>query len=303
MITAVSRRDSAVVVRGESGTGKELVARQIHAVGRRCDHPFVPVDCTTLHDSLFESQLFGHTRGSFTGAERSTIGFVRAAEGGTVFLDEIGDLGLPLQAKLLRCIQERIVIPVGAVDPVPVDVRFIAATHQDLEAMVEQGAFRRDLYYRLNVIRIDVQPLRRRRPDIPALAEHFLQQLAEPGEADCTKLDRPVLDALIGYEWPGNIRELANAMEHASVVSGGAPIEIRHLPEAIRRTAAGRSPGACGSEMMSLAAAERHLISTALEATRGQKNEAARLLGIDRHRLYRKMRQHGLDDPPRRRWR
>ena len=203
LIGGVAQRACTVIIHGESGTGKELVAREIHAASARSDGPFVPVDCTTLRDTLFESQLFGHVKGAFTGAERATLGFFRAADGGTLFLDEIGEMALPVQAKLLRCVQDRAVVPLGGVDPIPVNIRIVAATHRNLKAMVRRGEFREDLYFRLNVVRINVPPLRERREDIAALAEHFLEYFARIYEEPSRALSPEAIRALELHDWAG----------------------------------------------------------------------------------------------------
>ncbi len=231
---AVGRRVCTVLVRGETGSGKELVARQIHARSARAKRPFVPVDCTAFSSTLFESQFFGHVKGAFAGAAGAALGFFRAADGGTLFLDEIGELPLPIQAKLLRCIQDRAVVPLGAVDSIPVDVRLIAATHRDLAQMVEQGQFREDLYSRLNVVCVDVPPLRERRTDVAALAEHFLAQIAELHKKPKKVLSSEVVAVLETYDWPGNVRELENAIEHACAFCTEKVIRPSDLPEGIR---------------------------------------------------------------------
>jgi len=293
LVEAVSGRNCTVLVHGESGTGKELVARHIHGAGPRRCKPFIPVDCTSLRDTLFESQLFGHVKGAFTGAEQSTLGFFRAAEGGTLFLDEIGEMGLPVQAKLLRCIQDRAVVPLGGVDPIEVDVRIIAATHRDLKTMVAQGEFRQDLYFRLNVVRIAVPPLRERGADILMLARHFLAQFAHLDGKPPKELAPDAIQALEAHDWPGNVRELANAMEHVHVLSDSNLVTAGDLPEEVR-AANLVCVDEAGPGIVSLATAERSLITRALRATSGNQSRAAAMLQIDRRRLYRKVRQYGL---------
>ncbi len=293
LVEAVSRRNCTVLIHGESGTGKELVARYIHASSPRRGKPFVPVDCTALRDTLFESQLFGHVKGAFTGADRCTLGFVRAADGGTLFLDEIGEMSLQTQAKLLRCIQDRAVVPLGGVETVPVDVRIIAATHRDLKAMVARGEFRQDLYFRLNVVRIAVPPLRERGSDILMLARHFLAQFAA-SDGECPKeLSPDAIQALEAYAWPGNVRELANVMEQAHIFSKTRLITAKDLPEEIR-SAPAESLLASECGIVPLAIAERALITRALRAAAGNQSRAAEMLQIDRRRLYRKVRRYGL---------
>jgi len=237
-IDALGRRHCTVLLQGESGTGKELAARSIHAHSTRAGAPFVPVDCTTLRDTLFESQLFGHTRGAFTGADRTTLGFFRAAEGGTLFLDEIGELQPQSQAKLLRCIQEGVVVPMGATAGVHVNVRVIAATHRDLAAMVRQGEFREDLYYRLNVACLRLPPLRERREDIPLLVKHALAELACDYQEPQRRLSPAAMQVLSAHAWPGNVRELMNAVEHALVFSTSeTELDVIDLPQEVRDAA------------------------------------------------------------------
>jgi transcriptional regulator with PAS, ATPase and Fis domain len=293
-IDAVGRRNSTVLLRGESGVGKELVAQQIHNASTRARGPFVAVDCTTLRDTLFESQLFGHVKGAFTGAQHPTLGFWRAADGGTLFLDEIGELPLPMQAKFLRSLQDRAVIPVGGVEPIPVNVRVIAATHRNLEEMVRNGLFREDLYFRIKVVRLDVPPLRERMGDVPELANYFLNRLSELYQEPPKRLGPAAIDALTTYTWPGNVRELANAIEYAYVLSQSEVLAPADLPDEIRIAVVQQQLPA-GNEVIPLDVAERALILRALTATRGNQAQAAHLLQIERRRLYRKVRQYGLE--------
>lgn len=287
-IAVVARRDSSVLIQGETGTGKELVALEVHRQSGRSDAPFVPVDCTTLRDSLFESQLFGHSKGAFTGAHRDTLGFARAAQGGTLLLDEVGELDLVNQAKLLRFLQDRAVVPLGSIRPIPVDLRVLAATHRDLAAMVEEGTFRQDLYYRLNVVGLRPPPLRERLEDVPALIEHMLGRLARLYDEPVKVIDPAVVDRLCRWTWPGNVRELINVVESAFVMAGEGQIEIDHLPRAYRDTPETnvdcdeRSAG-----VLSLDQAQRRAIEQALRTTGGHQGNAARLLNVERRRLYR----------------
>jgi two-component system NtrC family response regulator len=295
-IEALSRRHCTVLLQGESGTGKELTARLIHAHSSRRSGPFVPVDCTTLRDALFESQLFGHTRGAFTGADRATVGFFRAAEGGTLFLDEIGELAPPSQAKLLRAIQEGVIVPLGAVSGIPVNVRIIAATHRDLADLVKKGEFRQDLYYRLNVACLRLPPLRQRRDDIPQLVRAAVEELAQLYQEPARALSAAALAALCAHDWPGNVRELLNAIEHALVFStAGTTIELDDLPEEIQKPSAPPALMDNGPQpLMTFDAAERSLIERALRVSRGNQSRAAQVLAIERHRLHRKIVYHGL---------
>ena len=293
-IDALARRDCTVMVLGESGTGKELAARQIHLRSRRAGSPFVPVDCTTLRDTLFESQLFGHVRGAFTGADRATLGFFRAADGGVIFLDEVGELEPHTQAKLLRCIQEGAVVPLGGVAPVSADVRIIAATHRDLAAMVRDGTFRQDLYYRLNVASLRVPSLRQRAEDVPLLVGHFLAELARLYREPVKTVTRETMCVLCAYEWPGNVRELYNAMEHALAFSTAAEILPGDLPETV--TGGGGAAGDDDEGLLTLEAVQRRLVVRVLRACNGNQTLAAQTLAIERHRLHRIIVRYGLQD-------
>jgi transcriptional regulator with PAS, ATPase and Fis domain len=291
-----AKRPSTVMILGETGSGKEMLARFMHQNSPRAEKAFVPVDCTAFSETLFESQLFGHVRGAFTGAVRDTLGFVRAADGGTVFLDEIGELALPLQAKLLRVLQDRRVVPVGSSRSHPVDVRVISATHRNLEAMVAAGRFRQDLLFRLQVITVTVPPLRQRGRDIRLLAESFLQRQAITNEEPARPLSEESMAALESYPWPGNVRELCNALEQASVLAEGDEIGIDDLPHQIRAPI--ERPRA--SEM-NLNDTIRRQVTEALIRSGFRRTYAAALLGIDRRRLNRyvakfKIPMHGAGD-------
>ncbi len=293
LVETIAKRNCTVLVQGESGTGKELVARQVHALSPRRHRPFVPVDCTTLRDTLLESQLFGHVKGAFTGADKATLGFIRAADGGTLFLDEIGELSPQVQAKLLRVIQERVVIPLGSTEAVPVNVRIVAATHRDLKKMVQDGEFREDLFYRLNVVCIEVPPLRERVEDIGRLAEHFLAELSRLYQEPAKKFAPDAVDAMTSYDWPGNVRELANAVEHSYILSATEVIACNDLPEIVR-TAASEAKLPSDASVPTLQSAERNLLMRALRASKGNQAVAARMLNIERHRFYRMVARHGL---------
>jgi DNA-binding NtrC family response regulator len=301
-IALVAPRAATVLIEGETGVGKEVAARQIHSLSPRADRPFVPVDCTVFSTELMESQLFGHVKGAFTGAVAAALGFVRCADGGTLFLDEIGDLPLAVQAKLLRTIQERMVVPVGGVEPIPVDLRIIAATHRDLSVMVREGSFRQDLYFRLNVVRLKIAPLRARREEILPLAHHFVQEIAA-AYAEPVKAVSPAVEAqLLRYDWPGNVRELRNAIERAFLFCGDRTIDVAHLPGEIRDSDCLQDkvhslPTSTSNVdvIPRLADAERLLIARVLKVTGGNQSDAARLLDIERHRLRRKIVQYGLE--------
>lgn len=302
-IDLIAPRSATVLIEGETGAGKEVAARQIHALSPRAASPFVPVDCTVFSTELMESQLFGHVKGAFTGAVAAALGFVRCADRGTLFLDEIGELPLAVQAKLLRSIQERTVVPVGGVEPIPVDLRIIAATHRDLAAMVREGRFRQDLYFRLNVVRLTIQPLRERRDEILPLARHFADDIATAYDELGKTLSPGAEAALVRYDWPGNVRELRNAIERAFLFCADRTIDAIHLPEEVRDavetihvdgTAA--EPGAIELQLVPrLADAERLLIARVLTLTGGNQSDAARLLDVERHRLRRKIVSYGLE--------
>lgn len=301
-IQLVAPRSATVLIEGETGVGKEVAARHIHSLSSRANQPFVPVDCTVFSTELMESQLFGHVKGAFTGAVGAALGFVRCASGGTLFLDEIGELPLAVQAKLLRCIQERTVVPVGGVEPIPVDLRIVAATHRDLAAMVREGTFRQDLYFRLNVVRLSIQPLRNRRDEILPLAKQFIEDIANSYGEPLKVLSQSAQDILLRYDWPGNVRELRNAIERAFLFCGDRTIEAHHLPsevcEAVTRLSAvptWTQPTYESESIPRLAEAERLLIARVLKVTNGNQSDAARLLDIERHRLRRKIVLHGLE--------
>jgi DNA-binding NtrC family response regulator len=289
--TDVARRRTTVMILGQTGCGKEMVARHIHAHSGRHDGPFVPVDCTTLTETLFESEMFGHARGAFTGAVRDALGIVRSADGGTLFLDELGELSLPMQAKLLRVLQERRVTPVGSTTSHAVNIRVLCATHCDLAAMVLAGKFREDLYYRLNVVVVHVPPLSARPDDVPDLARHFLQVQADVYEEPLKQLTAGAVAALTAYAWPGNVRELANVMEHAHVLSQGDAIDVADLPE---RLSAKPTAARTGDRTLHLPTIERDTIAEALRRCRNNKAAASRMLGLNIQRLKRRMETLGL---------
>jgi two-component system response regulator HydG len=291
----VAPTDSTILITGESGTGKEVIARYLHARSARAEGPFFSINCGALPESLLESELFGHMKGSFTGAVKDKDGLLVAAAGGTFFLDEIGEMAPQTQVKLLRAIQEREVIPVGATEAVAVDVRIIAATNRDLEEQIRKGEFRSDLYYRLNVIALALPPLRGRKEDIPLLAHHFLGRLAGDGETPL-RLSPEVEEALMEYDWPGNVRELENALERAAVLTTGPAIELGSLPERIIRPPAPRLVDGERPANPTMEVIERAYIQWVLSAEDGNKTRAAEVLGIDPSTLYRKISRYGLDE-------
>ena len=292
IINTVAENKSTVLVSGESGTGKELVARTVHQRGPLASGPFVPINCAGLSETLLDSQLFGHRRGAFTGAMSDHDGVFRAAEGGTLFLDEVSEIPLPLQAKFLRAVEQREVTPLGASLPVAVDVRLIAATNRDLPAEVAAGRFRSDLFYRLNVVHIEMPPLRTRLDDVPRLVDHFVARFSRQYQVAPKRVAAQAMERLQAYAWPGNVRELQNAIERAFALAAGETITLDDLPPALR--APTPAPPPLVDDVTTLEDAERRLFAAALRKSGGNKNEAARLLGIDRQRLYRKLEKYGL---------
>jgi DNA-binding NtrC family response regulator len=294
LIDTLKENRSTVLVSGESGTGKELVARTIHERGPFAARPFLAVNCAGLSETLLDSQLFGHRRGAFTGALNDHDGVFRAAEGGTLFLDEVSEIPLALQAKFLRALQEREVTPLGSSLPVPVDVRIIAATNRDLEGEVDAGRFRKDLFYRLNVVHIELPPLRARADDVGPLVEHFVERFSRQYQVAPKRIAPEAMERLRAYPWPGNVRELQNTIERAFALSLAETVTVADLPGRLRAHGAPAPAGVDLDDLPSLEEAERRLIGAALEKSGGNKNEAARLLGIDRQRLYRKIEKYGL---------
>ncbi len=310
MLIKVAAASHPALILGESGTGKELVARSIHARGPNAMKPFVTVDCGSLVPTLIESELFGHIKGAFTGADRAKVGLLAAAGGGTVFLDEIGELPLDLQTKLLRALQEKEVRPVGSTQPVPFAARILAATNRDLFAMVEQGRFRKDLYYRLNVVSLKIPALRERRMDIVLLTEHFLGRIVRQTGRPRT-ISEEAMRVMMEYPWPGNIRELEHAIERMCAMESGASLGVRELPSPLLQfldqeverlggtAAANRLPvGAAvtmtGGGVISIASLEKRAILATVEQVRGDKILAAKLLGIGKTTLYRKLKEYGI---------
>jgi two-component system response regulator HydG len=306
ILSKVAQSTHPVLILGESGTGKELVARTIHAYGPNAEKPFLPVDCGSLVPTLIESELFGYVRGAFTGANRSKDGLLVSAEDGTVFLDEIGELSLDLQAKLLRALQEKEVRPVGATHRVPIKARIVAATNRDLAAMVEKGSFRKDLFYRLNVVNLRLPALRERREDIPLLAAHFLDRISREHGRKLALSDE-ALRTMMRHDWPGNVRELENAIERACALSSGPVLHLGDLPTQLQQRgleaqraalAAGEGAETAGApEVRTLAELEREAILGAIRTLNGDKLQAARLLGIGKTTLYRKLKEYGIADP------
>jgi len=311
ILSKVAYSTHPVLILGESGTGKELVARSIHFNGPNAAKPFVPVDCGSLVPTLIESELFGHVKGAFTGADRAKEGLLASAEGGTVFLDEVGELPLDLQAKLLRALQEKEVRPVGATQARPISARVLAATNRDLALMVEQGRFRKDLYFRLNVVNLRIPPLRDRREDIAVLATHFLEQM-EMESGVVRSFSDSTLRVLAEYDWPGNVRELENAIERACALSSGPVLHMGDLPTQLQNFRLQQGPaievieetmlecrevmGAAQDGIVSIAEMEKHAILGTIRQLKGDKLMAAKLLGIGKTTLYRKLKEYGITE-------
>ncbi len=282
-----------VLILGESGTGKELVAKSIHLAGAFPNKPFIPVDCGSLVPTLIESELFGHVRGAFTGATNPKDGLLAMADGGTIFLDEIGELPVDLQAKLLRAIQEKEIRPVGSVKRVPINVRILAATNRDLERGVTDGTFRRDLFFRLNVLTLRIPALRSRREDIPLLTAYFLERIGQDAGIE-KRISDDALQALIRYDWPGNVRELENALERACALTTANEIQVRDLPTSIHSAPLSAiATSQSDSGIVPIATLEKQTILRALMHVNGDKMLAARLLGIGKTTLYRKLKEYG----------
>ncbi|TYP93671.1 two-component system, NtrC family, response regulator PilR [Fodinibius salinus] len=297
MVERVSGATSNVLITGDSGTGKELVARAIHSNGDRAKKPFLAINCGAIPENLVESELFGHREGAFTGASSDKEGIFVAAHGGTVFLDEVAEIPLNLQVNLLRVLQEREVKPVGANNMVSFDTRIIAATNKDLEAEVEKGNFRDDLYYRLNVVELPLPPLSQRRDDIPLLVHHFLKKYNKELKRNLKGITSEAMSAMMAYEWKGEVRELENVIERAVLLSDHEYLQLENLPGAIRNVS-GTEDIDMDSERLEEAVRvfEKHHIKSMLKRTDGNKSEAARLLGIDPSTLYRKMERLELSD-------
>ena len=294
LISRVGASEASVLIQGETGTGKELVARAVHDASTRRDGPFVALNCAAVPPTLLESELFGHARGAFTDAKNARQGLFVEASGGTLFLDEIGEMPLEMQAKLLRALQERKVRPVGANTEVSFDARIVTATHRDLEADVQKERFRQDLYYRINVVRIDVPALRERSSDVLKLAAHFLKTACERSAKGPLELSPQVADRLMAYDWPGNVRELENCIERAVALARFDHLTVEDLPEKIRAYRADRFVMAANEvdEILTIDEIERRYIIRVIKLLNGNKARAAQLLGLDRRTLYRKLERY-----------
>ena len=295
LVTRVGESDASVLIHGETGTGKELIARGIHTRSRRKDGPFVAINCAAVPHSLIESELFGHARGAFTDAKVQRTGLFVQASGGTLFLDEIGELPIDMQPKLLRALQERKVRPVGANNEIPFDSRIVAASNRNLEDEVFEKRFREDLFYRINVVKIDVPPLRERGGDTLHLAQYFLKQFASRNDKSALELSTTAAEKLMAYNWPGNVRELENCMEHAVALARFDQITVEDLPEKIRAYRAERFVVAANdpTEIVTMDELERRYILRVLSLVGGNKSRAAQVLGFDRRTLYRKLERYG----------
>lgn len=301
----IAPTDSTVLILGENGTGKELVARAIHQNSRRKSKPFVPLNISALSESILESELFGHEKGSFTGAERRRIGQFEFANGGTLFLDEVGEMPMNTQIKLLRVLEDGQITRVGANEPLQVNVRLVAATNADLTEMVAKGSFRKDLYYRLNVVNILLPPLRERRGDIPLLLDHFLKEMTTRQSKQVSGFSKSARQALTAYDWPGNIRQLRNAVERMVVVDLDGLLDVDDLPDDIPplradqlESSAGGTTTFSGADSLigrSMDEVEKYYIQRALELTQGKREEAAKLLRIGERTLYRKIKEYHID--------
>jgi two-component system response regulator HydG len=298
MLAMVAPSEATVLITGGSGTGKELIARSIHYNSPRKDHSLVVVNCAALTETLLESELFGHEKGAFTGADKRRDGRFAQAHKGTIFLDEIGEMSPIMQAKLLRVIQERELQRVGSDDTVKVDVRILGATNRNLEDDVAEGKFREDLYYRLNVVTVDVPPLRDRQDDTPLLAQHFLKRYSEKNRKPVKGFSPTAMDILLKYDWPGNVRELENAVERSVILSNGDYITEKELPLNLTRSYSDESNWVAAqpvnAEPRPLEEVEKEAILAALDASGGNKSETARRLGINRKTLHKKLKSYGV---------
>lgn len=294
ILPTISRSATSILINGETGTGKNLLAKAIHNLSGRASGPMITVNCAALPDTLLESELFGYKAGAFTGAVRDRPGRLAAAEGGTLFLDEIGDIPLGVQVKLLRVLQERVYERLGEQKPTPCDIRIITATHRDLSAMVSEGTFRRDLYYRINVLNVDIPPLRERKGDIPLLAQRFIERFSLSRGKSIIGFSSGVLENLMTHDYPGNVRELENIIEHAWVMCPGNILEVAHLP---RRLQVRLKAGAAGGKTGLLQVEAAYLVQ-ALERNSWHRDKTARELGIHRTTLQRKIKKLGLVPPP-----
>jgi len=286
----IAQSDVSILITGESGTGKELMARYIHENSLRVDGPFIAVNCGVFSEELLANELFGHEKGAFTGADRKKTGLIKTADGGTLFLDEITEMSLSMQVKLLRTLQEKEVLPLGSAQPFKIDVRFIAASNRDIISMIQDGSFRQDLYFRINVMNIHLPPLVERRKDIPLLVKHFVNKYSTKMNKTIIEISADAMRQLQCYDFPGNIRELENIIERAVVLARGETIDVGHLPEIAIKTFRSNKDG-----LPSLDEQERNYIELVLEQTGGNRRKAADILGIDRVSLWRKLKKFSIE--------
>ncbi|MBW2276498.1 MAG: sigma 54-interacting transcriptional regulator [Deltaproteobacteria bacterium] len=294
ILPEVAGSSATVLVLGESGTGKELIARSLHELGARKDRPFIAINCSALPDNLLESELFGYRAGAFTDARADKPGKFALAEGGTIFLDEIGDISAAMQVKLLRVLQERVYEPLGGTEPIEADVRVVAATNRDLQQLVKHGDFREDLFYRINVLTLELPPLRERRCDIPLLADHFVDLFNTRYRKSIASVSDQALEVLLAHDYPGNIREMENVIEHAFIFCKGEAIEVDHLPAELRRESNTERLEATVSSVGSFKELEKLYIKGVLAESGGNKAETARRLGVHKTTLFRKLKQLGI---------
>jgi transcriptional regulator with PAS, ATPase and Fis domain len=296
IIPVIASSDATVLVEGPTGTGKDLLTKIIHNASERSDRKLIKVNCASLPDNLLESEMFGYVKGAFTGAERDKPGRFQMADGGTIFLDEIGDLPLALQAKLLRVIEDREFYPLGSRQTTQVDVRIISATNQNLKQLVEQKRFREDLYYRLNVMRLELPALKERKSDLPLLIEHILKRICTNKRTTITRIDESAMEVLLNYDYPGNVRELENILEHALIICRGDTIEKKHFPLWLLKDAPQTSAGETGNGSARRVWDEKERIVDALRRCRWNKSQTARALNMDRTTLWRKMKKYQIGE-------
>lgn len=296
LTTQVATSDSTVLIRGESGTGKDLIARAIHHHSPRAAGPFVTINCGAIPENLLESELFGHRRGSFTGAIKDKDGLFKVADGGTIFLDEIGNTSVSIQVKLLRVLEDKMILPLGETTPIEVDVRLVAATNSDLEEGVKTGTFRADLFYRLNVIPIMIPPLRERREDISLLVDYFIRSCCSKFDVPVKELSSDALKVLVAHSWPGNVRELENTIERAVLLNKGTILDVADLPEKLSRPVEETVVSESEPASPTLESIEKAYIHYVMSQAEGKKSKAARILGIDTSTLYRKIERYELGD-------
>jgi two-component system response regulator HydG len=297
LLGRVSATNATVLILGASGTGKELIAQALHRNSPRKNGPFVPVNCAALSEGLIESELFGHVKGAFTGAISANEGRIMFANGGTLFLDEVGDMPLETQAKMLRVLENRVVVPVGGHKEIPVDIRLVAATNRDLTEMVKKGSFREDLFFRLQVVTLDLPPLRERTGDIPILIDHLIGEMNKAHSRELQGISPEARTLLVRYPWPGNVRELRNCVENMVVLAAGPRLEVEDVPQNVAQQgeAGGGSGGGYALQGRSLAEVERDLIAENLALFEGNREKTAKLLGIGERTLYRKIKEYGLN--------